>query len=85
MGARGSTVEQQRKQRQEQLADFWLLELWLVEPPPRRKINARAIETAEEFVQRVGSKLEIDSTVYPAIARQLSDRSVVMLLCAAAV
>ena len=68
MGACGSTEERQRqepeqtqrRERQAQLALSRVLELWLTDPPPRRKINARAIETIEEVLRRLARELELE-------------------------
>ena len=81
MGACGSTEEQQqleqlaaqRQQRQQQLAASRMLELWLVDPIPRRKINARAIETAEELAHRIANELEIDEEFWRLVQVEFSD------------
>jgi hypothetical protein len=65
--------ERQRQQRQEQLAGSRTLELWLVEPAPSRKINARAIETAAELAHRLGSELEIGEAFWNLLEVEFSD------------
>ena len=70
MGACGSKLTEerqrqereqtQRRERQAQLALSRVLELWLTDPPPRRKINARAIETIEEVLRRLARELELE-------------------------